>query len=253
MRAFYGQSFVIPKNTQKATKMLYVLAATVGVITSSLFSAQMAKLITAPPKEPLSNSFESLFKRNITVLVAEVFRDSLRQYTKPEFYDTYSKTGFTWVQTIEEFTQKRLAWDPHYAYTVSAETWSILDQQQHYFATRLFRLSDNLTFNGFVLSSIPLPENSYFKEPLNEFVLKSTQFGLFQYWYSMAFYDMMQLKRIQLMDFSKPSVFEISNIWDFQYIFVLNTTFYVCCIIIFVGEILWFKRKLNQRKRRIET
>ncbi|XP_037929029.1 uncharacterized protein LOC119663493, partial [Teleopsis dalmanni] len=168
---------------------------------STAFTAKLTMLLTDPPTVEKIHSFDDVRALNMKIMVCEQDIPRITYYAGETFWQNY-KPIFKIVKTFNEFQSYRQALNTKYAYLISLTVWPVFEEQQNYFATKLFRLSTDLSFTNFILYAFAVQENSFYKEPLRQFCVLVQETGIYQHWYAMSFYEMVKLEKINFVDLS---------------------------------------------------
>ncbi|XP_037942544.1 uncharacterized protein LOC119675418, partial [Teleopsis dalmanni] len=242
LRGLLGQPFKMEAHPSFNTKLIYLLLFIAGLYISTGYQASLVYLLTNPPKERTIATFEDTINRNLKILLAEDERPHLVYYTGEEFWDKY-KSAFTIVKTFAEFQTHRFTLDTNFGYATDTSVWPLFNEQQKYFSNRLFRLSTKLFYTNFVLWSLPVNENSYYKEPLSEMIFYLQAGGIMEYWHENTFYDMVALGRLSFEDLSRARIKEPLDNEDLFYCWVLYLVMLCLSVFVFLCEILFYKYK----------
>ncbi|XP_037806576.1 uncharacterized protein LOC119600441 [Lucilia sericata] len=201
-----GQSFILKKSGVCSIKLFYVLILTLGLLLSTYYSAHLKTLITKPPLQKQSKTFDDLRTAGKKILMDILDMKNLD--TNDNGIMEKMQDSIVYLNNTTLYHKYRKSFNTTYSYTVTTGLWNIFLKKQTFFTHKIFCTSENIYIMDLLMLSIPLQENSMYKEALDYLIHRVHSVGLFYAWQSHTFYDMLRLGNISLRDTSKLNSFE---------------------------------------------
>ncbi|XP_037941263.1 uncharacterized protein LOC119674208 [Teleopsis dalmanni] len=230
-----GQSYIFHTQPKLAQRFLYISIFIMGLTLNTLYTAHLKTLITSHPSLPQIMTFDDLRKMGVNILVDET-----------EIKEVYKSKASTILDKIHDlmimtdtltFHNRRRNLTTSYAYTVSAPLWAVFEQQQLFFAHKIFYAPKSMVLSDMYYMCVPLQKNSVLKQSLDSYVHRINAAGLLRYWYVSTFRDMLVANKISLTDRTKVETFHSLSAWDLKWIWIFITCSYVLSIVIFFMEL----------------
>ncbi|XP_018799264.1 PREDICTED: uncharacterized protein LOC108975330 [Bactrocera latifrons] len=218
LRGLLNQSTAIRLNSA-TRRIIFMLVFAQGGALNILFSITMANWLTMPPHKTPIESFDDVAERNLQIQVPEPDIAEIKFYCGEIFWNQHKRL-FHIVKSVDEFQENIRKMDKRYGYLINTLNWPIIEQRQKYFKHPLFRLSESLYYTKGSLLSLPISENSMYKDLLSLFSLRSREAGLLDYWYKRTFYTMVSIGRFNLTDLSKNYKHEVLTLKEFEWVWI---------------------------------
>lgn len=219
-------------------RIIFILIFILGGILGNFFSTNLVKWLTVPPHEEPIETFREAAKRKVKIQLAEPAIADVRFYRGDDFW-TKNSDAFHIVKTIDEYQANIRKMDTRYGYVIESLAWPIIEHRQRYFTHPLFRLSESLYYTKGSLLSLPISENSIYKDLLSDFYLRSRESGLLRYWYDTTFFLMVRFGRFTLKDPSVVNKHEVLTLKEFEWVWLAYGVGMGCSLFIFFFELYW--------------
>ncbi|XP_046810183.1 uncharacterized protein LOC111684582 [Lucilia cuprina] len=207
-----GQSFVFIKSCVCSIKLVYILILTLGLLLSTYYSAYLKAFITKPPLEKQSKTFDDLHSAGKKILMDILDMKNLD--TNDNGIMEKMQDLIVYLNDSTLYHKYRKSFNTSYSYTVTTGLWNIFLQKQTFSTHKIFCTSEDMYIMDLLMLSIPLQENSIYKEALDYLIHRVYSVGLFYAWQSHTFYDMLRLGNISLNDTSKLDSYEKLTLED---------------------------------------
>ncbi|XP_039948005.1 uncharacterized protein LOC120766508 [Bactrocera tryoni] len=238
LRGLLNQSTDMRLNSA-TRRIIFILVFTLGGALNNFFSTKMVNWLTLPPQKKPIKSFDDLTERNLQIQIAEPDIAEIKFYRGEQFWKKHAH-NFKVVCTSDEFLGNIRNMDTRYGYLIDTLSWPIIAQRQMYFKHPLFRLSESLYYTKGSLLSLPISENSMYKDLLSEFVMRSRESGLLGYWYSRTFYTMVSIGRFNFTDLSTNQIHEILTLKEFEWVWIAYAVGVGFSGLVFMLECIWY-------------
>ncbi|XP_037941260.1 uncharacterized protein LOC119674206 [Teleopsis dalmanni] len=209
-----GTSFNMHQRPLLNLRILYMSIFLTGLVFSSMYGAHLNTFFTQPLPAKQIKSFDDLLESPVKIMMAEqevhVFDVNPGEYFWPKYHK-----GFKVVATYQEFIATRDSLNTSYGYPVISVYWPMLKERQSLFTKKLFHIVDSMYFVPFSLFSVPLQENSIYKEYVDEYISKVQDSGLLRHWIASTFLDLVKLGKMSYKDLSKQHEVTALKIKDF--------------------------------------
>ncbi|XP_011199183.2 uncharacterized protein LOC105223231 [Bactrocera dorsalis] len=239
LRGLLNQSTAIRLNSA-TRRIIFILVFAQGGALNILFSITMANWLTLPPHETPIESFDDVAERNLQIQVPEPDIAEIKFYCGETFWKQHERL-FHIVKSVDEFQENIRKMDTRYGYLINTLAWPIIEQRQKYFKHPLFRLSESLYYTKGSLLSLPISENSMYKDLLSLFSLRSREAGLLDYWYKRTFYTMVYIGRFNLTDLSKNYRHEVLTLKEFEWVWITYSIGIGVSVLAFTFEWICYK------------
>ncbi|XP_011184146.2 uncharacterized protein LOC105213193 [Zeugodacus cucurbitae] len=239
LRGLLSQSTAMRLNSA-TRRIIFILVFTLGGTLNSFFSTKMVNWLTVPPHEKPIEMFGDLAARNLKIQIAVPDIAEIKFYRGEKFWSDHAHI-FNVVSTFDEFQDNIRKMDTRYGYMMHILAWPIIEQRQMYFKHPLFRLSESLYYTKGSLLSLPISENSMYKDLLSEFVMRSRESGLLGYWYKRTFYTMVSLGRFNFTDLSTNQKHEVLTLKEFEWVWIAYAIGVGLSGLVFMFEWIWYK------------
>ncbi|CAD6996504.1 unnamed protein product [Ceratitis capitata] len=200
-------------------RIVFISVFILGGILSNFFSTNLVKWLTVPPHEQPITTFQEVVKRKLQIQISEPDIAEVKFYRGADFWNEH-RNIFKIVKTFDEYQDNIRKMDTRYAYVINTLAWPIIERRQRYFEHPLFRLSSSLYYTKGSLLSLPISENSMYKDLLSDFSLRSRESGLLDHWYEMTFFMMVLFGRFNLSDLSKIHKHEVLTLKEFEWVWM---------------------------------
>ncbi|EDW00667.1 uncharacterized protein LOC6559782 [Drosophila grimshawi] len=177
LRGLLGQSFGRSLHTTLFFSWIYVMLAHFGMNVNSIHGAALGTLLTHLPKHFQPRTFADVRRLQLPLVMDEA--DGLHEV------NLHKLTFNTSV-----FNSQRDTMNTSNVYLASRLKWTLLSEQQKYFPHEVFLYSKDACISHLTHMVFQLPKNTWFQEPITNLIMDARDFGLFQYWVGMHFYDM---------------------------------------------------------------
>ncbi|XP_055855078.1 uncharacterized protein LOC129918511 [Episyrphus balteatus] len=243
-RGTLGQPFFQPSRVSFPAKISYSLTFLLGIIIVTSYDAFLQSFITHPPREHMIRSVND-FESSETKIYAFQSDINLLFNLRPHFMKRYSNL-FMGETNFDTFNKVRNSFNTNYSYAISSIRWKVIENQQNFFGQQLFRWSEELCLMKNKLTAIPINENSMYKKILNFHILETQSSGLLKFWIRRAFYELMEVGKIEKLNFGFDSKLQPLKVEDFKWIWISMGLTWIVASFFFIGEICVFKWKTNR-------
>ncbi|XP_055850552.1 uncharacterized protein LOC129915113 [Episyrphus balteatus] len=202
------------------------------IVTS--YDAFLQSFMTQPPREKIIKSFDMLESSGLKIYTFQNDIDVLLSKHRPLFAQKYSNL-FQAETNFKTFVNFRDNLNTKYAYTLNSDKWQIYKNQQNFFGQQLFRWSDELCLVDNLLSAIVINENSIYKNILNTLILETQSAKLLDYWMRRAFYELIDIGRIEKLNYGFEQQLEPLKVEDLKWIWMCLELAFLIDILCFVG------------------
>ncbi|XP_037941258.1 uncharacterized protein LOC119674203 [Teleopsis dalmanni] len=197
-----GSSFKTQKEPLLNLRIVYMSIFLTGLVFNSMYGAHLNTFFTKPLPAKQIKSFDDLLDGPVKIMIAEqevhVFNVNPGKHFWPKYH-----SGFVVVPMFQDFIKTRDSLNTSYGYPVTSTFWPMIEEQQSLFTRKLFQIVDNMYFVPFSHFSVPLQENSIYKEHVDVYVFNAQDSGLLRHWISTSFRDLVKLRRMSYRDLSK--------------------------------------------------
>ncbi|XP_073821546.1 uncharacterized protein [Musca autumnalis] len=150
------------------------------------------------------------------------------------------------TENITEYVRMRFDFNTTTGYYAALSQWKLFSLKQKYHRYKSFCTYDNLTVHRFIPWNIILQPNSQFKEAFNYLLHRVHQAGMLDAWYASAFYDLVKLKRLSLVDPNPERGPQAMTVDDLQIAWLVIVIGLVVSGAIFFLE-LWYYHNFRYR------
>ncbi|XP_023171278.2 uncharacterized protein LOC111599756 [Drosophila hydei] len=233
LRGLLGQSFGRFPHTSINARWIYLLLAVLGLNLSSIHEAALGTVLTHPPKYFQPRSFADVQRAHLPLVIDAGDLDS--------DYDLGATQLRVLAWNSSDFNSHRDKMNMSYVYFASRLKWTLLSEQQKYFPREVFLYSMNACVRTLTYMVFQLPTNTWFLEPLTRLIMDVRDFGIFQHWVDLHFYDM---AAAGLLSFSDPIQREPQRLKDalrlddLQWIWVAYGALLLLATIVLALEVL---------------
>nr|XP_014094595.2 uncharacterized protein LOC106620581 [Bactrocera oleae] len=238
LRGLLNQSTAMRLNSA-TRRVIFILVFAFGGALNNFFSTKMVNWLTLPPHKKPIETFEDVTERNLQIQIADSDIAEIKFYRGETFWKNNAHI-FKVVCMYDEFLENIRKMDTRYGYLIDTLTWPIVEQRQMYFKHPLFRFSESLYYTKGSLLSLPISENSMYKDLLSEFVLRSRESGLLDYWYKRTFYTMVSIGRFNLTDLSTNQIHEVLTLKEFEWVWIAYAVGVGLSGLVFMSELYWW-------------
>ncbi|XP_017491542.1 PREDICTED: uncharacterized protein LOC108379704 [Rhagoletis zephyria] len=200
-------------------RIIFILIFALGGTLNSFFSTKLVNWLTVPPRETPIEEFSEVGERNLQIQVSQPDIAEIKFYKGVEFWRKHSQI-FEIVPTFDEYQKNIRKLDNRYGYIMSSLMWPTIEERQKYFQYPLFRLSEKLYYTKGALLSLPISENSMYKDLLSDFCLRARENGLLVHWYKETFFTMVRLGRFSLKDPSSRHRHQVLTLKEFEWVWI---------------------------------
>ncbi|XP_069969032.1 uncharacterized protein [Bactrocera oleae] len=239
LRGLLNQSTAMRLNSA-TRRVIFILVFALGGTLNNFFSAKMVNWLTVPPQETPIETFDDVAERNLQIQIPEPDIAEIKFYCGETFWNQHKRI-FHIVKSVDEVQESIRKMNTSYGYLINTLAWPIIEQRQKYFKNPLFRLSNSLYYTKGSLLSLPISENSMYKDLLSLFSLRSRESGLLDYWYKRTFYTMISIGRFNLTDLSKNYRHEVLTLKEFEWVWIIYTIGVGVSVLAFTFEWICYK------------
>nr|XP_032292309.1 uncharacterized protein LOC6629547 [Drosophila virilis] len=232
--SFLLEIVTIPTWIRYCCRCLHLTPRLLALLLICACQAQLFSLMIMCPEEAPIDSFDALLASNLRIFGLRSEFDSL----DGDFRARYA-AAFRLTNNVSELFQLRNSFNTSWAYTITTIKWAIMDVQQNYFQSPLFRYSD-LCLAHNTPYSILLSDESIYHKTLKLFTMRTQESGLLLHWMKQSFIDMLRADRMQLKDYSKPNQVQQLRLQDFQIAWLCYGGGLCLAVIVFAVELLRF-------------
>ncbi|XP_055854403.1 uncharacterized protein LOC129918079 [Episyrphus balteatus] len=236
-RGILGQSIFEVPNASWSTKIIYLLIFLLGIMIVTSYDAFLQSFMTEPPTENMIRSFDDLKASGIKAYIYKTDFNTMLS-VRPDMNQYLN--SFEVETNFEKYKENP---NTKYAYSTNTVLWGIFKNQQTFFDQQLFRWSADLCIWNNIQAAFALNDNSIYRNVLNMHILEVQSAGFIDFWMTKAFYELMELGRIQKMNINNLSDFRSLSVEDLKWIWIMIGFAYWVAILTFVGEIFVLKMK----------
>ncbi|XP_011196835.2 uncharacterized protein LOC105221504 [Zeugodacus cucurbitae] len=172
LRGFLGQSFPIPMEAPLLSlNIVYCCLLVLGFFINSMYPTFLNSLLISPPLSSEIITFEDLHRSGQRLMFDAQEARKIKIVLGDEFERKFD--GVYVLRETKIFQEKRESMDTAYGYTVPEIRWPIFEMRQEFFARKVFCLAPTLKFWSVLMGSIPIGENSAYKEPMNHLIVRA--------------------------------------------------------------------------------
>uniref|UniRef100_A0A1I8P6K9 Ionotropic glutamate receptor C-terminal domain-containing protein n=1 Tax=Stomoxys calcitrans TaxID=35570 RepID=A0A1I8P6K9_STOCA len=232
-----GQAFPMTRTYAGLRSFVYLLICIHGIIFNTTLVTFLQTMKTSPLMErPIRN----LADMEAAHLQFAILKDEYEAQINKTALQDYKHMAYVMANKKEFFTLRNNFYS-RYAYVVPSDRWMLYEEQQKYFVRARFRLS-KMCFVKIIAVSVPLQANSPFKTTLDAMIRRLNDAGIIKFWKSMAFWEALKMKSLQLRDTSRIYRFKPLALEDIRLLatlFGIILSFNCFC---FFMELCWFYR-----------
>lgn len=165
-----------------------------GFVITNMYMAYLSSFLTVTVFGKQINSLEDIVKENLTIQSLS----HTHMYMKNALNLSDFMLQFFQVEDdIDRFTQNRDLFNTAFGYPITTDRWKFLQIQQKQLTHKRFRLSDICFAN--VFSAYMMKYDSHLQRPLEHFIMKARDAGLFSHWEGETFDLAMNKKFIKML------------------------------------------------------
>ncbi|XP_030554431.1 uncharacterized protein LOC115758057 [Drosophila novamexicana] len=233
LRGVLGQSFGHTLHTSIYVSFIFLMLAVLGLNVSSIHEAALGTLLTHPPKYFQPRRFADVQRAQLPLVVdGEDLENS---------YDLSELDLRLLLMNSSDFHSHRDKMNQSHVYFASRLKWTLLSEQQKYFPRDVFLYSMDACIRTLTHMVFQLPKSTWFLEPITRLIMDARDFGLFQHWVDMHFYDM---AAAGLLSFTDPlqrepqRLEEALRLEDLQWIWIAYGALLLLATLVLALEIL---------------
>ncbi|KAH8401175.1 hypothetical protein KR009_003516, partial [Drosophila setifemur] len=220
LRAFLGQSFVMPSSLSHCRVQLYSLLMMAGLIVSTFYSVNLATLLVHPPAAYRILSYEDLRRTHGKILITQQELPTLNESIGWEVLEKYLDT-FEVIPSLVEFLEKRNELNTSYGYPVTNTLWPLLELKQIKMPRPVFRKSKEISFLEFMLLTLPMARNSVYRDAFNRYLSHTQEGGLYDLWFRRSYHELIAIGMLNYSgtDVAEPPYHDL-NWEDLLYVWI---------------------------------
>ncbi|XP_064537877.1 uncharacterized protein Ir54a [Drosophila montana] len=182
LRGVLGQSFGHSLHTSLYVSSIFLMLAVLGLNVSSIHEAALGTLLTHPPKYFQPRRFADVQRVQLPLVIDAADLEN--------GYDFSELDLRLLPMNSSDFHSHRDKMNQSHVYFASRLKWTLLSEQQKYFPREVFLYSMDACIRTLTHMVFQLPKNTWFLDPITRLIMDARDFGLFQHWVDMHFYDM---------------------------------------------------------------
>lgn len=235
LQGLFSLPFWWPKQITRLHKALFILIVFAGLNLTTTYISYLQSFLVNPPIAGRAETIDDLVNRGIQIAVDK--QNLFAMLAQPDYQE--HDENFIVFKNITQFLKLQDNLDTRYAFAIT-DMWGIYEEQQKYFSRPLFRLSDICLVKNYPMT-LPLQENSIYRENLNDFLMRLRAAGLIRHWQKQSFLEFLDMDWISLEDRNKQQCFQPLKVEDLQLILLSTCIFLFLSFCCFILEIYWQK------------
>ncbi|XP_017958479.1 uncharacterized protein LOC108652795 [Drosophila navojoa] len=233
LRGLLGQSFGRSPHSSPYASWIYLMLAVLGLNLSSIHEAALGTVLTHPPKYFQPRSFADIQRAQLPLVIDAGSAEG--------DYGLGATKLRVLAMNSSDYNSHRDKMNMSHVYFASRLKWTLLSEQQKYFPREVFLYSLNACVRTLTYMVFQLPPDTWFLEPLTRLIMDVRDFGIFQHWVDMHFYDMAAAGLLSFSDpiqREPPRSKEALRLEDLQWIWVAYGALLLLATLVLALEIL---------------
>ncbi|EDW04557.1 GH19650 [Drosophila grimshawi] len=215
LRGALGQSFHELRNVSIQVRSIYIQICILGFLLTAWYNSYFSAYVTSTPKELPYQSYDDILASNVKIVAWE-----------PEYYELIGRVAefrkyermFHIERSLDKFISMRDSLNTKFGYAMTESRWVVINEQQNIFSKPLFRMRDDFCFFKNIPLGFPVRENSVYKQPLQKLILELSEMGLYSYWMSKGYSELVDAGEMKFLDLSGRREFRAMQLQDLQYV-----------------------------------
>lgn len=229
----------IPHNPSIMTFGIFGMLFAFGFIITNMYMAYLSSFLTVTVFGKQINSLEEIASENLTIQSL----NHTHMYMKNALNLSQQMLDFFQVEDdIDLFIENRDLFNTAYGYPITTDRWKFLENQQKQLTNKRFRLSDICFAN--VFSAYMMKYDSHLEAPLNRFIMRARDAGLFSHWEGETFNLAVHKKLIKML----PNEEELKTftVVHFYLVFLLLLACWFLGAVLLLTEVI-----INRRSNKV--
>ncbi|KAH8240875.1 hypothetical protein KR026_006635, partial [Drosophila bipectinata] len=238
-----GMGFPVSRRTSLPLRQLFLAMSVFGMVFSNFFGCKLSSLMTKHSRSSQVTNLDELRSSGLTLIVNPKVREFIEEKLDPDFFENVA-ANYTYIP-IDDRIKMMNTFDTNFAQVVFKETFYQINKVQSLMGRKLFCTSKDLVIAENLPRVFSMKNKSYAKWLFNVFVIRIYESGLNEKW--------LRDEKAQLLSFLYVRLHCNHNrrltIDDLMWTGYLLTFGYGLAIIIFLAELVFYKRQRNRRTR----
>lgn len=218
-----------PHNPSMMMFAIFGMLFAFGFVITNMYLASLSSFLTVTVFGKQINSLEDIARENLTIQSL----NHTHMYMKNALNLSDSILRLFEVEDdIDLFTANRDQLNTAYGYPITTDRWRFLDIQQKQLTNKRFRLSDICFAN--VFSAYMMKYDSHLQRPLEDFIMKARDAGLFSHWEGETFDLAVNKKFLKMLPNEEEE--KTFTVVHFYLLFVLLFVVWSLGVVLFVLE-----------------
>lgn len=183
-----------PHNPSMMMFAIFGMLFAFGFVITNMYLASLSSFLTVTVFGKQINSLEDIVKENLTI--QSLSHTNMYMRKALNLSESMQKF-FINEDDIDLFNDNRDHLNTAYGYPITTDRWKFLDIQQKQLTNKRFRLSDICFAN--VFSAYMMKYDSHLQRPLEDFIMKARDAGLFSHWVDETFDIAVHMKFLKML------------------------------------------------------
>ncbi|XP_002005762.2 uncharacterized protein LOC6579889 [Drosophila mojavensis] len=236
LRAMLSQTFSMPRSSSLRLRWTLAVLLLGSFVFYNIYITNLETLLVHPPFDPPILSYQDMRRAGLKLMISEPDKGALTFVLGQRGYNANSDL-YEMVST-SVYQTSRSQPNTSYAYPITQTLWPHIKMKFIRQEQAAFRLSKELVLIPLVHFALRLPSNSIYKGAINRYILNTQNSGLYTYWRTQSFYDLLAIgktKQLPYKDTSSSMHLRWEDLYYYWLIYIVSVNI---CVLAFVGEVL---------------